>query len=74
MNRNELRIRELEKEIVETNACISEVQSNVSQLPVGDPERISAHKLIWRLMETRTVAFRALCALVNGVELRAVRH
>ena len=71
---NELRIRELEKEIVETSTCIHQLQSKVSKLPAGDPERISAHKLMWRLMDARTAAWRTLSDLVEGVELRPLRH
>jgi hypothetical protein len=74
MNRDELRIRELEKEILETNACISEVQAKVWRLPDSDPARASANALIGRLMEARTIAFDSLTALVQGVELRPVRH
>jgi len=69
---NELRIRELEKEIVETSTCIHQLQSEVSKLPAGDPER--AHKLMWRLMEARTDAWRTLSDLVEGVELRPLQH
>ena len=73
MNRDELRIRELEKEILETNACISEVQAKAWRLPDSDPARAGANALIGRLMEARTVAFNSLTALVQGVEL-TVRH
>jgi hypothetical protein len=59
-----------EKEIAETNAIIHQLQSEVSRM--ADPERIDAHKLIWRLMQARTDAHRSLCALVEGVELRRV--
>jgi hypothetical protein len=53
---------------------IHELESNVSQLTVGDPERIGGHKLIWRLMEARTAAWRTLSDLVEGVELRPMQH
>jgi hypothetical protein len=62
------------KEIVETNACISEVQSEVSRLPASDPARIRAGALMGKLLEGRAVAFRTLLALVEGVELRQVQH
>jgi len=62
MERNELRIRELEKEIVETNACISQVQSEISGLPLEDPARAGASALMGKLLEGRAVSFRALLA------------
>jgi hypothetical protein len=74
MKRDELHIRELEKEIVETSSCIHLLQSNISRLPADDPERIGAHKLMWRLMEARTDAWRTLSDLVEGVELRPLQH
>ena len=74
MERNQQRIRELEKEIVETNACISQVQSEVSALSLEDPARTGASAVLGKLLEARAVSFRTLLALVEGVELRAVRH
>jgi hypothetical protein len=74
MKRDEKLIRELEKEILETNACISEVQAKVWRLPDSDPARAGANALIGRLVEARTVAFNSLTTLVQGVELRPVRH
>jgi hypothetical protein len=49
---------ELEKENVETSTCIEEIQTNISKLPAGDPERVGASRLIRRLMEARIVADR----------------
>lgn len=74
MERNQQRILELEKEIVETSTCIFELQSNISHLPVGDPERVGACRLMWRLMEARIVAYRSLRAMEQGAEPRPVRH
>ena len=74
MERDQQRIREFEKEIVETNACISQVQSEVSRLPLEDPAHAGATALMGKLLEARAVSFRTLLALAEGVELRPVRH
>jgi hypothetical protein len=74
MKRDELRIREHEREITEIDACICEVRAKVYRLPASDPARIGAGTLIARLMEARAAANNSLSALVAGVELRPVRH
>jgi hypothetical protein len=74
MNRDELRIRELEREILETDACICEVRAKVRWLSTTDPARAGASTLIERLLEGRTAAYNALSALVQGVELRPMQH
>jgi hypothetical protein len=74
MERDELRIRELEKEIVETDACIREVRSRFSSVPPSDPAYDGARTLVSRLMQARTDAHRSFCALVEGVEMRPVQH
>ena len=43
-------------------------------MPLEDPARAGASALMGKLLEARAISFRTLLALVEGVELRPVRH
>jgi hypothetical protein len=74
MERNQQRIRELEREIATIDACLIQVRDELQGVPPSDPAHVGARKVILRLMDERTAACRTLTALERGMELRPVQH